>query len=73
MPSWWSCWAASAVLSGTILAAIIIGSLSPIFQMYCLSRGFDSAASLGKVMVLLVVIAFLQFRPNGLLALRSRT
>ena len=60
-------------LSGTILAAIIIGSLSPIFQMYLSSAGLDSAASVGKVMVLLVVIAFLQFRPNGLLALRSRT
>jgi branched-subunit amino acid ABC-type transport system permease component len=36
------------------------------------SAGFDSAFSLGKVLVLLVIIGFLQFRPNGLLALRSR-
>src|SRR5690606_3268079 len=59
-------------LPGTILAAIVIGTLSPIFQVGLAQAGFDSAASLGKVLVLLVVIAFLQFRPNGLLALRSR-
>lgn len=60
-------------LPGTVLAAILIGTLNPIFQMWLSNAGFDSAASLGKVVVLLVVIAFLQFRPNGLLALRSRT
>ncbi len=60
-------------LPGTILAAIIIGTLNPVFQVWLSTAGFDSAASLGKVIVLLVVIAFLQFRPNGLLALRSRT
>jgi urea transport system permease protein len=59
-------------LPGTILAALIIGTLNPIFQVALSTAGFDSAASLGKVIVLLVVIAFLQFRPNGLLALRSR-
>lgn len=60
-------------LSGTILAALIIGTLNPIFQVWLSTAGFNSAASLGKVIVLLVIIAFLQFRPNGLLALRSRT
>lgn len=60
-------------LPGTILAAIIIGTLNPIFQVALSQAGFDSAASLGRVIVLLVVIGFLQFRPNGLLALRSRT
>ncbi len=60
-------------LPGTILAAIVIGTLNPIFEMYISSAGFDSAASLGKVLVFVVIIAFLQFRPNGLLALRSRT
>jgi urea transport system permease protein len=59
-------------LAGTVLAAVLIGVLNPIFQMWLSQAGFDSAASLGKVVVLLVVIAFLQFRPNGLLALRSR-
>lgn len=60
-------------LPGTILAALIIGTLNPIFQVALSQAGFDSAASLGKVIVLLVVIAFLQFRPNGLLALRTRS
>jgi urea transport system permease protein len=60
-------------LPGTILAAIVVGTLNPVFQMWLSSAGFDSAASLGKVVVLLVVIAFLQFRPNGLLALRTRS
>jgi len=59
-------------LPGTILAALLIGTLSPVFEMYISSAGYDSAASLGKVAVLLVVILFLQFRPNGLIAQRSR-
>ena len=46
-------------------------TLNPIFQLTLATAGFDSAASLGKVLVLLVVIAFLQIRPNGLLALRT--
>lgn len=60
-------------LPGTILAAILIGTINPIFEYYISAAGFDSAASLGKVAVFLVIIVFLQFRPNGLLALRSRT
>jgi urea transport system permease protein len=59
-------------LPGTILAALIVGTMSPVFEMSIASAGFDSAFSLGKVLVLLVIIGFLQFRPNGLLALRSR-
>lgn len=60
-------------LPGTLLAAMLIGTLNPIFEMQISMAGFDSAASLGKVLVFLVIIAFLQFRPNGLLALRSRS
>lgn len=59
-------------LPGTVLAALIVGTMSPVFEMSIASAGFDSAFSLGKVLVLLVIIGFLQFRPNGLLALRSR-
>jgi urea transport system permease protein len=59
-------------LPGTILAAFLIGTLNPVFEMAISSAGADSAASLGKVLVFVVIIAFLQFRPNGLLALRSR-
>lgn len=60
-------------LPGTILAAFVIGTLSPLFELGIASMGFDSAFSLGKVAVFLVIIAFLQFRPNGLLALRTRS
>jgi len=60
-------------LPGTILAALVIGTLNPIFEFAISSAGADSAASLGKVVVFIAIIVFLQFRPNGLLALRSRT
>ncbi len=60
-------------LPGTILAAFLIGTLNPVFEMAISSAGADSAASLGKVLVFVVIIVFLQFRPNGLLALRTRT
>ena len=60
-------------LPGTILAALLIGTLNPIFQMTISQMGSDSAPSLGKVVILLLIILFLQFRPNGLVALRSRT
>ena len=66
-------WALATTVDFRALAAIIIGTLNPIFQVGLSQAGFDSAASLGRVVVLLVVIGFLQFRPNGLLALRSRT
>ncbi len=60
-------------LPGTVLAAMVIGTLNPLFELGIASAGFDSAFSLGKVAVFLVIIAFLQFRPNGLLALRTRS
>jgi len=60
-------------LPGTVLAAFVIGTLNPLFEVAISSAGADSAASLGKVLVFIVIIVFLQFRPNGLLALRTRT
>lgn len=60
-------------IPGTILAAFLIGTLSPMLEMAMASAGFDSAFSLGKVLVFILIIIFLQFRPNGLLAVRSRT
>lgn len=60
-------------LPGTVLAALLIGTMSPIFEMAISMQGADSAASLGKVVVFLAIIVFLQFRPNGLLALQSRS
>jgi urea transport system permease protein len=52
-------------LPGTILAAVGIGSLNTLFE-------FGSTASLGKVIVFGLVILFLQWKPAGLVALRSR-
>ena len=52
-------------LAGTVAAAIAIGLFNTAFEL-------GSTASLGKVFVLVLVIAFLQWRPRGLVALRTR-
>ena len=52
-------------LLGTVAAAIGIGSLNTAFE-------FGSTATLGKVIVFGLVILFLQWKPAGLVALRSR-
>jgi urea transport system permease protein len=52
-------------LPGTILAALAIGGLNTAFE-------YGSTASLGKVIVFGLVILFLQWKPSGLVALRSR-
>lgn len=53
-------------LPGTVLAAVSIGLFNSFLEFY-------SNATLGKVLVFVLIIAFLQFRPNGLLAVRGRT
>lgn len=53
-------------LAGTILAAFIIGFLNTTFE-------FSSTATMGKVFALLVVITFLQWKPSGLIALKTRS
>jgi len=52
-------------LMGTVIAALGIGSLNVAFEL-------GSTAVVGKVMVFAMVILFLQWRPRGLLALRTR-
>lgn len=52
-------------LSGTIAGAIMIGAVSPFFE-------FVTTSSMGKVIVFVMVIAFLQWRPSGLFALKTR-
>ncbi|MDQ3701013.1 MAG: urea ABC transporter permease subunit UrtB [Chloroflexota bacterium] len=52
-------------LPGTILAALAIGGFNTAFE-------FGSTASLGKVLVFVLVIVFLQWKPAGFVALRSR-
>lgn len=52
-------------LAGTIAAAGIIGGLNTAFE-------FGSTATMGKALVLLMVMAFLNWRPSGLISLKMR-
>jgi urea transport system permease protein len=52
-------------IAGTILAAMVIGGFNTAFEL-------GSSASIGKVLVFVLIIAFLQWKPNGLVAARSR-
>jgi len=50
---------------GTILAAVVIGTFNTMFEL-------GTTASIGKVLVFVTIIAFLQWKPSGLVALRTR-
>ncbi|MBM3941384.1 MAG: urea ABC transporter permease subunit UrtB [SAR202 cluster bacterium] len=52
-------------IPGTIMAAFIIGMLNTIFE-------FGTTAVVGKVLVFVMVILFLQWKPAGLMRLRTR-
>ena len=52
-------------IRGTAIAAILIGVLSAVAETF-------TSISFAKVLLLLFVVAFLQFRPKGLVATRSR-
>jgi len=52
-------------LPGTILAAVLIGLANTYLEL-------GTTATVGKVLVLLLVIAFLQCKPSGLAALQTR-
>jgi len=52
-------------LVGTVGAAFVIGGLGTMFE-------YGTSASLAKVLVFLLVIAFLQWRSSGLVAARAR-
>ena len=52
-------------LPGTIAAALLIGTSNTLLEL-------GTTASLGKVLVFLLIIAFLQWRPSGLVAARAR-
>ena len=53
------------MLAGAVAAAFSIGGLSVFIE-------WGTTASLAKVCVFLIVIAFLQVRPAGLIARRAR-
>jgi urea transport system permease protein len=52
-------------LPGTIAAALLIGIFNTLLEL-------GTTATLGKVLVFLLIIAFLQWKPAGLVALRTR-
>ena len=51
---------------GTVIAAFGLGLLQATFE-------YSTTASLAKVLLLAVIVAFLQVRPQGLVALRTRS
>ncbi|MFC4811904.1 urea ABC transporter permease subunit UrtB [Paenibacillus sp. GCM10023250] len=53
-------------LVGTVLGALGIGLSNTLFEYW-------TTASLGKMLVFLCIVAFLQWRPSGFVALRSRS
>ena len=53
-------------LAGTIAGAIMMGLASPIFE-------FVTTSSMGKVIVFLLVIAYLQFKPSGMFTFKARS
>lgn len=52
-------------LPGTIMAALLIGLANTLLEL-------GTTATVGKVLVLLMIIAFLQWRPSGLAAMQTR-
>jgi urea transport system permease protein len=52
-------------LPGTILAAALIGMTNTLLEL-------GTTATVGKVLVLLLIIAFLQWKPSGLATLQTR-
>jgi urea transport system permease protein len=52
-------------MKGTIIAALAIGLLASFSEFY-------TSASIGRAIVFLAVIVFLQFRPNGIVTFRTR-
>jgi urea transport system permease protein len=53
-------------LAGTVAGAVGIGSANTFFE-------YLTSASLGKVLVFLCIVAFFQWKPSGLVRLRSRS
>ena len=53
-------------LQGTILAAVLVGINNTLLEL-------GTSATVGKVLVLLLIIAFLQWKPSGLTVLQTRS
>ncbi len=63
-------------LRGAVLAAFIIGMFNTFTARYLMTVEMEvisaSAATVAKVLVLLLVVAFLQWKPNGLVQVKTR-
>ncbi len=53
-------------IKGTVIAALSLGILQSVFQ-------FTTTASIAKVLIFVVIVAFLQVRPQGLVSVRTRS
>lgn len=53
-------------LAGTVAGALGIGLFNTLFETY-------TSASIGKVLVFACIVAFLQWKPRGLVAMRTRS
>jgi urea transport system permease protein len=53
-------------IRGAVIAAVSLGILQAFFQ-------YSTTASLAKVLIFVCVVAFLQFRPQGLVSVRTRS
>jgi urea transport system permease protein len=53
-------------LAGTVMAALLVGSSTTLLEL-------GTTATVGKVLVLLLIIAFLQWKPAGLTVLQTRS
>lgn len=53
-------------LVGTVCGALGIGMFNTLFETY-------TSASIGKVLVFVCIVAFLQWKPRGLVAIRTRS
>lgn len=59
-------------LRGAILAALIIGIFNTVMAKVLIDLDLEAAATVAKVLVLLLVVAFLQWKPQGLVQVQTR-
>ena len=63
---WSWCLGGVGQLAGTIIAAIGLGVINKFLEPF-------TGAVLGKIFVLIIIILFIQKRPQGMFALKGRT
>lgn len=53
-------------LKGSVIVAFVLGALQSVLE-------YSTTVSVAKVLVLVAIVAFLQWRPQGLYTLRTRS